>query len=214
MNFFSKYILISSAFFIPTISFGASPNTFAELVGVFINLINKIIPVVIALALLTFFYGILKFILSLSSNDKSDAKKAMFLGVVALFVMVSVWGLVNVVTQTFFNFGTGKTDVKRVNGTEVMDQPNGVINTLPPMEPRSVGTFFGNVADSMNFSNSNLSGNNRDGVLESGSNSFWKLWYNDQGQLDNIGFRQYNSGNYYTASDAASDINSFINRSQ
>lgn len=212
---YDKFILIALTLFTPAFSFAATPTTFKGLVEVFVNLINKLIPLVVALALLVFFYGILKFIFSLSSNDKTDGKKAMFWGIIGLFVMVSVWGLVNVVSKSFFDIGTGNTDVKEVRGTDIIQQPTGVINTLPPLQPRSIGTQFGDFISNINiFSGSNLSKNNRDAVTESGNNSLWSLWYNGEGQLDDIGVRQYNSGDYYTAGDAASDLNNFMNQNK
>jgi undecaprenyl pyrophosphate phosphatase UppP len=59
------------------------------------NIIDILIPLVAALALLYFFWGLAQFILNSGSDDaKTEAKNKMIWGIVALFVMVSVWGLV------------------------------------------------------------------------------------------------------------------------
>lgn len=58
------------------------------------NLIEIAIPIVVALAILAFFWGLIKFIRSVSETGKSEGKTFMIWGIVALFVMISVWGLV------------------------------------------------------------------------------------------------------------------------
>ncbi len=54
---------------------------------------NILIPIVFTLALLFFFYGIVRYIWS-EGNNKEEGKRIMIWGIVALFVMSSVWGLV------------------------------------------------------------------------------------------------------------------------
>lgn len=76
----------------PLTSFAALENI-DELVGDVGNIINRAIPILFALALLVFFWGLVKFIFS--PEDKESAKKTMLWGVVALFVMATVWGLVS-----------------------------------------------------------------------------------------------------------------------
>lgn len=53
-----------------------------------------LIPLVFALALLYFLWGVAKYIRSVSPGSKEEGKTIMIWGVVALFVMSSVWGLV------------------------------------------------------------------------------------------------------------------------
>jgi len=57
------------------------------------EIISLLIPIVFALALLYFFWGLAKYILS-GGEDKEAGKKIMIWGIVALFVMASVWGIV------------------------------------------------------------------------------------------------------------------------
>lgn len=70
-----------------------------EVIG---NLINMLTPLVVALALLFFFWGLATFILAAGDdNGKKKGKAIMVWGVIALFIMVSVWGIINVVRDTF-----------------------------------------------------------------------------------------------------------------
>lgn len=60
------------------------------------GLVNSLIAIVIGLALLAFFWGLAKFIFNVSGDEKSieEGKRIMIWGIITLFVMVSVWGIV------------------------------------------------------------------------------------------------------------------------
>lgn len=52
-----------------------------------------LIPIAFTLALLFFFWGVAKYIWS-EGQSKEDGRKIMIWGIVALFVMSSVWGII------------------------------------------------------------------------------------------------------------------------
>ena len=59
------------------------------------DVLNLLVPVLIALALVVFFIGLVRYVWGSSGEDsKASAKNIMIAGLVALFVMVSVWGIV------------------------------------------------------------------------------------------------------------------------
>jgi hypothetical protein len=60
------------------------------------GLINDLIGLVIALALLAFFWGLAKFIFHIGGDEKAveEGKRIMKWGLIALFILVSVWGIV------------------------------------------------------------------------------------------------------------------------
>tara|TARA_B100000508_G_scaffold60333_1_gene47261 strand:- start:305949 stop:306344 length:396 start_codon:yes stop_codon:yes gene_type:complete len=65
------------------------------------NFINEtLVPLVFALALVVFIWGLfMTFILGGSNPDKQkEGRDLMLWGIIAFFVMVSVWGLVNILT--------------------------------------------------------------------------------------------------------------------
>lgn len=88
-----KIALIVGALALPLTSFAALENI-EGLAGDVGSIINTLIPIVFTLALLVFFWGLVKYIFG-AEHDKEAAKKTMLWGVVALFVMAAVWGLVN-----------------------------------------------------------------------------------------------------------------------
>jgi len=65
--------------------------------------INLLIGIVAALALIYFFWGLAKFILHAGGDDEARVagKQVMLWGIIALFVMVSIWGIVNFLGRAF-----------------------------------------------------------------------------------------------------------------
>lgn len=79
------------------------------------RLVELALPLVVALALLGFFWGLAKFIFAQGNEDKKeDGKRIMIWGVVALFVMVSVWGLVGFIGEALGIGAGGQAPVPTV----------------------------------------------------------------------------------------------------
>ncbi len=68
---------------------------------------NVLVPVIFALAFIVFLYGIAKaYIFSMGSEDAvKDGHRLILWGIIGFVVMVSLWGLVNVVANTFGLYG-------------------------------------------------------------------------------------------------------------
>ncbi len=64
------------------------------------GILRPIVPVLIGLAVVVFIYGVLTLMFS-DGDKKEEGKQYMIWGIVGLFVMVSVWGLVAVLQGTF-----------------------------------------------------------------------------------------------------------------
>ncbi|KND48850.1 MAG: hypothetical protein AB200_00235 [Parcubacteria bacterium C7867-005] len=112
-----KLILLAVAF-VPSFAFAQSlgnVETFIRSIG---RLVNLALPIVVALALLGFFYGLMKFIFAADDEDaRKSAKDIMIYGVIALFVMVSVWGLVGFVGNALgIQQGQNSGNIPRVQG--------------------------------------------------------------------------------------------------
>lgn len=59
------------------------------------NLVDLATPIIVGIALLAFFWGLAKFIFSAGDETaKGEGKQIMIWGIVALFVIVSIWGIV------------------------------------------------------------------------------------------------------------------------
>jgi|SRR3989344_6513810 len=77
------------------------PRTFAGLAGFIICYINRIVPLLFGLALLIFFWGIVKYIASGGEHGKEGGRDLMVWGVIGLFVMASIFGILKILTNTF-----------------------------------------------------------------------------------------------------------------
>lgn len=66
------------------------------------TLINEALPLIISLTVLIFVWGLFKLVMAGDSEDaRAEARGYITWGVVALFIMVSVWGLVNILVRSF-----------------------------------------------------------------------------------------------------------------
>jgi len=65
-------------------------------------LANAIVPLLFTVAMTIFIWGVVQFIANADNEEKrKKGRTFMIWGIVALFVMVSVWGLVKILTTTF-----------------------------------------------------------------------------------------------------------------
>ena len=110
------------AFALPLVSFAAI-NSLPGLGTFIINTINNVIvPVLFAIAFIVFLWGAFKtFILGATSEDaKENGKNLMLWGLVGFFVMVSIWGLVNILTGTVsFGNNAGPTSGTPKAGVQI-----------------------------------------------------------------------------------------------
>ncbi len=67
--------------------------TLSSLLKIFVDLMLLAIPVIASLSLLSFFWGLVKFIAKAGAGDVKEGKQLMIWGTIALFVMVSIWGV-------------------------------------------------------------------------------------------------------------------------
>ncbi len=76
--------------------------TFADIVNNLVSLVlNPLIGLLIGAALVFFLYGVFTYINAGGDSGKvAEGSKMMLYGIIALFVMVSVWGLVSIVANT------------------------------------------------------------------------------------------------------------------
>jgi len=84
-------------------------SSIQQLIGSTGCLIGSAVKVTIPLALIFFLYGLMRFILNAGNEEaQKQGKNIMIWGTIALFVMVSVWGLVTLLQGEFgvesFNF--------------------------------------------------------------------------------------------------------------
>ncbi len=104
----SAYIaLVLSLASSPGLALAAAPKTFLELASYLVYIMNNAISVVIVLALVTYFWGIFSTIPERKGVSSEQRSKVILYGLLGLFVMVSVWGILRILQETLFSSDTG-----------------------------------------------------------------------------------------------------------
>ena len=93
-----KYIVSGGALALAPSIVLAAGQGLEGVLDVFSNLISLAVPIVISLAVLYFLWGLSTYLLK---QEKEEGRDMMMWGIIALFVMVSIWGLVNLLSDTF-----------------------------------------------------------------------------------------------------------------
>ena len=108
-----KVLLGSTVFLTPAMALAA--GGLETVLNTLARLINTATPIVFALALLAFFWGLAVYIFN-SGNDekKAEGKNIMIWGIIALFVMVSVFGIIRILQQTLGVDGSQNINIPRV----------------------------------------------------------------------------------------------------
>lgn len=80
-------------------------QTLGGVVSWFVGTVNTLVFIIMAVALLLFIWGIVVYIFKLGSTrgEQSKGPQFMFWGIMILFVMSSLWGLVWFVGGSIFN---------------------------------------------------------------------------------------------------------------
>ena len=112
-----KTILVGSLLFaLPLVAGAQQANLeyFSRLLNNLGGLVNGAIPLLIGIALLIFFWGLVKYIQKPGGGGEhggTDGKKIMIAGLVGLFIMVSVWGIIRV-AQTVLGVQSGTQGIQ------------------------------------------------------------------------------------------------------
>ena len=76
--------------------------TLGHTISTISKIINGLIPIVLAIAVLIFFWGLAKYLLSAGdSTERVKGINVMIMGIIAIFVMVSIWGIIRILQETF-----------------------------------------------------------------------------------------------------------------
>lgn len=79
------------------------------------SLLNLLIPVLIAAALVVFFWGLVMYIRKPEGGEHgSSGRPIMIAGLVSLFIMVSVWGIINLAQNALGVQGNAPVQVPQV----------------------------------------------------------------------------------------------------
>lgn len=83
-------------------SVNKTPGTLGGILDELFEILSVVLPVLFILATLLFISGLILYLSAANKEDKQkEARNIMIWGVIILFVIVAVWGLVEVLKNTF-----------------------------------------------------------------------------------------------------------------
>ncbi len=93
--------------------YGSSGTLFGILcrVGEFLN---AIVPVLIALAVVYFVWGVVSFVIADDEEAKTTGRNRIIFGIIGLAVIIGMWGLVNLLRNTFLLSNTTNIELPTV----------------------------------------------------------------------------------------------------
>ena len=104
---------------LPAVAF-AAPRTFQELSGVIVNLLNNATAVLVVAGIVVYFFGVSTNILNFSKEGGEKLRAYFLWGILVLFVMVSIWGILRLLQATLFG-GTQFGSASETSNTVTSD---------------------------------------------------------------------------------------------
>ena len=121
MKYYLKIIQIYTIILAFPFSVYAMPSSFAGYINFFLGYVYVIIPILIALSFLSFFWGVAQFILKSGEPAARKVGKDFILGgIIALFILVTFWTLLDFASKEF-QFGPVGIPLLPGGQTEVVD---------------------------------------------------------------------------------------------
>jgi len=85
----------------PTVCQGGSVTTLQSFICKLNEILGALLPFLIALGVLYFVYGVVTYMISSDEEAKKAGRDRVIFGIIGLVVIVGLWGLVRIVTNTF-----------------------------------------------------------------------------------------------------------------
>lgn len=92
----------------------SSMSTLADIFNWATCILSKsVIPLIVTIALVVFMYGVVEYMINADKEEKrAEGRKYMLWGIISLFVMLSIFGILAVLGNTFdLGFGGSVSDI-------------------------------------------------------------------------------------------------------
>ncbi len=66
-----------------------------------VSILNVLMPALVLFATVWFIYGVVRYIMAKDEDAQKESRKQMLNGIIGLFVILSLWGLVKILQRTF-----------------------------------------------------------------------------------------------------------------
>jgi hypothetical protein len=94
----------------PTACTGGQISTLQGILCKVSEILNAVIPVLIALGVVYFIWGVVQYVISSDEVAKKTGRNRIIYGIIGLAVIIGLWGLVNILKNTF-----GLGNVQNIN---------------------------------------------------------------------------------------------------
>lgn len=110
MNRFLKIIGVFSPFALPVVALAQNPNNTgyaidstnaSDILGIISSIFSIVIPILVTFAVIWVIIGVIKYATASDDETQGAARKMIIHAIIALFVIVSIWGLVAILNSTF-----------------------------------------------------------------------------------------------------------------
>lgn len=102
-----QYLLVLALTTVPSLAWAATPRTFSDMANLTLTIIGQATLALMAAGIAVYFWNIAYNMLRLSKGESSDWKANFFWGIIVIFVMVSIWGIIQILQNTIFTAGGG-----------------------------------------------------------------------------------------------------------
>lgn len=65
------------------------------------DILNTVVPILVALGVIIFIWGVLTYVLAGDEEAKTAGRDKIIFGIIGLAVIIGLWGLVRILTNTF-----------------------------------------------------------------------------------------------------------------
>ncbi|HAE36802.1 TPA: hypothetical protein DCX66_03455 [Candidatus Nomurabacteria bacterium] len=108
----------------PLLALAADTVTAFSILARIAQLLDFVMPILIALAVVYFIWGVIQYTVSTDEEAKKGARGKIIQGLIGLFVIVAFWGIISLITTTF---GVGP---ERLNPNSIPCIPNPSIGVV------------------------------------------------------------------------------------
>lgn len=103
-----KHLINIASISFLSLPFFAGAQTVQNVLSTILGILNQVIPILMVIATIVFLYGVIAYITSAGDEEKqAGGKFYMIWGLIGLFVIVAMWGIVRILVNTFGVGGTG-----------------------------------------------------------------------------------------------------------
>lgn len=118
-----KKLIASIIAFSPSFAFAQVLTDINDVTSKATSIGTLVIQIIISLTVLYIIYNVFKYLVAGSPEGRAEGGMSILYGVVALFVIFSIWGFVYILRNTFKFGGDAQTPQTEINKTRLPDLP-------------------------------------------------------------------------------------------